>query len=189
MDGKVVFANANSSVIHTSTVIDPDNNLQEPKSITHTWSGTSCDGRDISAEIKAVFPAKCRDRIDVFEEMPKFLKEIVAAATGIRPYIYQVGNSSCPLRSADVMTECGRSHSCRERRRCGEERAWPTHLRSGFHVIDIAYHAMLLTVNIMFEWAKSVNMTVLVCMTAWRGCRPYLATDDTLRPHIAVVTS
>lgn len=101
MDGKVVFANANSSATHTSIVIDPDNNLQEPKSITYAWSGTSSDGREISAELKAVFPAKRRDRIDVFEEMPKFLKDIVAATTGVRPYIYQVGGSSCPC---DLLT-------------------------------------------------------------------------------------
>ncbi|QIW94580.1 hypothetical protein AMS68_000098 [Peltaster fructicola] len=89
INGKVVIANANSSTTHTSVALDPESNLQEPKSITHTWSGTSSDGKEISAEIKAVFPARRRDRIDVFDEVPKFLKGIVAAATGIRPYIYQ----------------------------------------------------------------------------------------------------
>lgn len=90
VDGKLLVANADSTATHVKSVEDPESKLPEPKAVTYTWSGKSDEGKTVTAEIKAEFPEQRLDRIDIMDEIPKFLKGIVTGATGARPYIYQV---------------------------------------------------------------------------------------------------
>jgi hypothetical protein len=89
IDGKILFAGAMPAVSHDETAPDSDNAWPEPKSVTWKWEGTTADGQAASAVLSGSIGPRT-DRVDVMGEMPKFVKNIVAGASGTKPYIYQV---------------------------------------------------------------------------------------------------
>ncbi|EMC91584.1 hypothetical protein BAUCODRAFT_298603 [Baudoinia panamericana UAMH 10762] len=73
---------------HTQVKGDPDNAWPEPGSVSFKWSGTSAEGKVVSASLDGDIHPRT-DRVDVMGELPKFVKQIVAGASGTKPYIYQ----------------------------------------------------------------------------------------------------
>nr|POE72317.1 survival factor 1 [Quercus suber] len=73
---------------HTQVRGDPDNDWPEPGAVLFTWEGQTKDGKSVKAELSGALPPRI-DRVDVMGELPKFVKQIVAGASGTKPYIYQ----------------------------------------------------------------------------------------------------
>lgn len=90
-DAGILFGGASPLVKaqHTQVKGDPDNDWPEPGAVAFVWEGTTQDGKPVKAELVGDLPARV-DRVDVMGEMPKFIKQIVAGASGTKPYIYQV---------------------------------------------------------------------------------------------------
>ncbi|GAB7332368.1 hypothetical protein MBLNU13_g04188t2 [Cladosporium sp. NU13] len=88
IDGKILIAGPMTPVSHDETAPDSDNSWPEPKAVTWKWEGTTADGQPASAVLSGSLGART-DRVDVMGEMPKFVKNIVAGASGTKPYIYQ----------------------------------------------------------------------------------------------------
>lgn len=88
-DGEIVFTGASpdTKVEHTEIKGDPENDWPAPSAIRVTWVGKTSDGKDAKAVLDS--PLEKVDRIDVMGELPKFVKQIVAGASGTKPYIYQ----------------------------------------------------------------------------------------------------
>ncbi|KAJ4300626.1 putative cell survival pathways protein [Collariella sp. IMI 366227] len=87
-DGEIIVGGCQSSATHLDTKSDGENGWPEPATIKYTWSGTTKDGKPVEAVIEGGLEEKL-DRIDVMAEVPGFVKSIVAAAAGTKPYIYQ----------------------------------------------------------------------------------------------------
>lgn len=73
---------------HTDVKGDPENDWPEPSSATFTWQGKTQDGKEATAVLAGSLGPRS-DRVDVMGEVPKFVKQIVAGASGAKPYIYQ----------------------------------------------------------------------------------------------------
>lgn len=92
IDGdKIVSAGSSNSALYLKTKTDPEVGWPEPDLVKYEWSGKTKDGKDITAILEGPMGDKM-DRIDIMAEVPGFVKTIVAAAAGTRPYVYQVGN-------------------------------------------------------------------------------------------------
>ncbi|RYP46948.1 hypothetical protein DL768_006931 [Monosporascus sp. mg162] len=87
-DGEIITAGSITSVQHTKTNKDSENDWPEPTEAKYTWTGTTKDGKPVEAVIEGPLEDKL-DRIDVMAEVPGFVKTIVASAVGTKPYIYQ----------------------------------------------------------------------------------------------------
>lgn len=87
-DGALLFAGATNTATHSTKAEDPDTKWPEPKTVVYSWTGTTADGKPVSATLEGPLGER-RDRVDVMVEVPEFVKTIVAAAAGTRPYIYQ----------------------------------------------------------------------------------------------------
>ncbi|RYP30366.1 hypothetical protein DL767_006274 [Monosporascus sp. MG133] len=87
-DGEIITAGSITSVQHTKTKKDSENDWPEPTEAKFTWTGTTKDGKPVEAVIEGPLEDKL-DRIDVMAEVPGFVKTIVASAVGTKPYIYQ----------------------------------------------------------------------------------------------------
>ncbi|KAG5999948.1 putative cell survival pathways protein [Claviceps maximensis] len=87
-DGEVITAGAGHEVIHTEVKKDADNEWPEPSSVKLEWKGTGKDSKPVSATIEGALGQRS-DRVDVMAEVPGFVKTLVAAAAGTKPYIYQ----------------------------------------------------------------------------------------------------
>ncbi len=90
-DGEIITAGASNSVTHTKAKEDSVSDWPEPEALKIEWNGKSKDGKDVYAVIEADLEDRL-DRIDVMAEVPAFVKTIVAAAAGTKPYIYQVSH-------------------------------------------------------------------------------------------------
>lgn len=86
-DEGIVVAGADK-VNHSSIKGDPDNDWPEPGAVEFGWAGEDEEGRMVTARM-ATELAERSDRVDVMGELPKFVKQIVAGASGTKPYIYQ----------------------------------------------------------------------------------------------------
>ena len=106
-DGVVVAGCANKAT-HTTVKEDADNGWPEPSGVRFVWNGKSDDGKPIEGVIEGQFGERV-DRVDIMDEVPGFVKQIVAGVAGTKPYIYQVrthhylrpthsNQSSTPLR-------------------------------------------------------------------------------------------
>lgn len=75
---------------HTEVKGDPENDWPEPSSATFTWKGKTPEegGKEVTAVLAGNLGPRT-DRVDVMGELPKFVKQIVAGASGAKPYIYQ----------------------------------------------------------------------------------------------------
>ncbi|KAL2015493.1 hypothetical protein VTK56DRAFT_5365 [Thermocarpiscus australiensis] len=87
-DGEIIMAGCNNEVTHLQTKSDSENDWPEPTTIRFSWTGTTKEGKPVEAVVEGDLEEKL-DRIDVMAEVPGFVKSIVAAAAGTKPYIYQ----------------------------------------------------------------------------------------------------
>lgn len=88
-DGEIIFAGPLGEVKHLETKGDNINDWPEPTKISFNWKGSTKDGKSVEAVVEGELEDRL-DRIDVMAEVPGFVKSIVAAAAGTKPYIYQV---------------------------------------------------------------------------------------------------
>lgn len=102
-DGQILFAGAMPPISHDETAPDSDNAWPEPKAATFKWEGSNG-----SAELSGSLGART-DRVDVMGEMPKFVKNIVAGASGTKPYIYQVSVHTVSPDATDILLTLDRS--------------------------------------------------------------------------------
>lgn len=91
-DGEILFANASPAVTHDEVARDSLTGWLEPKAVTYEWTGKTAKGVEASAQLKGDLGERV-DRVDVMGELPAFLKQIVAGASGATPYIYQVSKT------------------------------------------------------------------------------------------------
>ncbi|KAL9083590.1 MAG: hypothetical protein Q9165_008459 [Trypethelium subeluteriae] len=82
-DGKILYAGATNSAKHTAVKGDPDSGWPEPGAVCFEWKGSG-----IEAELTGSLGERL-DRIDVMGEVPRFVKQFVAGAVGMKPYIFQ----------------------------------------------------------------------------------------------------
>ncbi|KAI0152494.1 oxidative stress survival, Svf1-like protein [Hypoxylon sp. NC0597] len=114
-DDEIITAGCNCSATHLKTKQDSENDWPEPTEIRFTWSGSTKDGKAVEASLDCSLGDRI-DRIDVMAEVPGFVKNIVAAAAGTKPYIYQFYPHNIPtelkLKIGDQeITEQGRVFS------------------------------------------------------------------------------
>ena len=84
-DDKILYAGASNTAAHTEYEQDPEVNWPEPKAAAFKWN---VGAQGTQAELSPALPNRT-DRIDVMAEVPGFVKQLVGAAAGTRPYIYQ----------------------------------------------------------------------------------------------------
>ncbi|KAF2494154.1 oxidative stress survival, Svf1-like protein [Lophium mytilinum] len=87
-DGKILTAGNMGICTHTAVTQDSENDWPEPTAAKYHWEGKTAEGQAVVADIDGAL-GKRLDRVDVMAEVPGFVKNIVAAAAGTRPYIYQ----------------------------------------------------------------------------------------------------
>lgn len=95
-NGDIVVAGCSSHAEHVTTKGDSENDWKEPAKVKLTWSGVGKDQKPVEAVIEGDYEDRL-DRIDVMAEVPGFVKKIVGAAVGTKPYIYQYLPRKTPL--------------------------------------------------------------------------------------------
>lgn len=96
-DGEIICANASGVVTHTKIKGDSLNDWPEPESVKLEWVGKTKDGKDVEAVLEGPLDDRL-DRVDVMAHVPGFVKQIVAASAGTKPYIYQYSPSESSLK-------------------------------------------------------------------------------------------
>jgi hypothetical protein len=92
---EIIYAGASNTAVHTKVKQDTMNDWPEPEEVKCEWTGKTKDGKAVQAILEGPLDER-RDRVDVMAEVPGFVKTIVAAAAGTKPYIYQVCSASSP---------------------------------------------------------------------------------------------
>lgn len=87
---EIICAGSSNSGAHSKIKGDRENDWPEPEEIKFEWKGKTKDGKAVDAVLEGPLDTRL-DRVDVMAEVPGFVKNIVAAAAGTKPYIYQVG--------------------------------------------------------------------------------------------------
>lgn len=87
-DGEIITAGCDCKVTHLRVKQDDKNSWPEPEAVKYEWTGKTKDGKTVTASLEADLEERL-DRIDVMAEVPGFVKQIVGAAAGTKPYIYQ----------------------------------------------------------------------------------------------------
>lgn len=87
-DGEIVIGGVDNTATHTQVKKDSENDWPEPSDAKYTWAGKTKDGKAVEASVEGSLGERV-DRVDVMAEVPGFVKTIVAAAAGTKPYIYQ----------------------------------------------------------------------------------------------------
>ena len=87
-DGEIVTGGCTNTAAHTTVKQDSENDWPEPSEVRFVWNGTTKDGKPVEGVLSGPLPERV-DRVDVMAEVPGFVKSIVAAAAGTKPYIYQ----------------------------------------------------------------------------------------------------
>lgn len=90
VDGKILTAGTQNTATHTSIKGDSEVGWPEPESASFQWHGDDAEGNHVQADLSGQLGARI-DRVDILNEVPKFVKVIIAQAAGTRPYIYQYG--------------------------------------------------------------------------------------------------
>jgi hypothetical protein len=85
---EIIYAGCSNTATHTKVNEDAVNDWPEPQSVKYEWTGKTKDGKEVSAVLETELDRL--DRLDVMAEVPGFVKNIVAAAVGTKPYIYHV---------------------------------------------------------------------------------------------------
>lgn len=105
-DGEIISAGSSNTVTHTKVNSDPDNDWPTPEEVKLEWSGKTKDGKAVSAILEVPLGERM-DRIDIMAEVPGFVKSIVSAAAGTKPYVYQVGTLIAILiKITKSLTDC-----------------------------------------------------------------------------------
>lgn len=91
-DGEVITAGCANKSTHTSVKEDTENGWPEPSGVRFVWNGKTADDKIIEGVIEGNFGDRV-DRVDIMDEVPGFVKQIVAGVAGTKPYIYQVSYS------------------------------------------------------------------------------------------------
>ena len=91
-NGKILCAGGQEAVQHASTEHDDEVGWEEPTAINLSWkpAPSSSEAEQTSATLSGPITPRY-DRIDVLAQIPAFLKTVIAAAAGSKPYIYQYG--------------------------------------------------------------------------------------------------
>jgi hypothetical protein len=134
-DGEIVCAGTRCTADHVKSAQDGDNGWPEPTEVKYTWAGATKDGKAVEASIEAEV-GKRLDRIDVMNEVPGFVKQIIATAVGTRPYIYQVCAASRrgpPSADKHAVLPREAHHAEAEDRRRGDHRGGSAVLRGHLH--------------------------------------------------------
>ncbi|KAF4977447.1 hypothetical protein FZEAL_6011 [Fusarium zealandicum] len=87
-DGEIILGGAANTATHTQVKNDTENDWPEPSDVKFTWTGTDKSGKAVEASAEGSLGPRT-DRVDIMAEVPGFVKTIVAAAAGTKPYIYQ----------------------------------------------------------------------------------------------------
>ncbi|KAH7031086.1 oxidative stress survival, Svf1-like protein [Microdochium trichocladiopsis] len=87
-DGEIILGGASCSITHTKTLLDEETGWAEPAESKYVWTGTTKDGKPVEVVMEVVLE-KRQDRVDIMDEVPGFVKKIVAGAVGTKPYIFQ----------------------------------------------------------------------------------------------------
>jgi hypothetical protein len=87
-DGEIVYAGCTNTATYPAIKGDAECDWPEPESARYEWTGKTADGKALTAVLEGPLDTRL-DRIDIMAEVPGFVKNIVAAAAGTRPYIYQ----------------------------------------------------------------------------------------------------
>jgi len=111
-DGEIICAGSSNKAEYIKTKDDAENEWPEPLEVKFSWSGKTKDGKAVEALMEGPLDERL-DRIDVMAEVPGFVKAIVGAAAGTKPYIYQysphVNPISLKLKIGDEeITDSGR---------------------------------------------------------------------------------
>jgi hypothetical protein len=88
-DGEIITAGIMNTVKHTEIKGDAECDWPEPGAVRYEFNGKTKDGKEVTAVLETPLDEKL-DRIDIMAEVPGFVKTIIAAAAGTRPYVYQV---------------------------------------------------------------------------------------------------
>jgi len=88
-DGEIITAGIMNPVKHTEIKRDAECDWPEPGAVRYEFTGKTKDGKEVTAILETPLDEKL-DRIDIMAEVPGFVKTIIAAAAGTRPYVYQV---------------------------------------------------------------------------------------------------
>ena len=88
-DGDIICAGSSNSATHVEIRDDPENEWPEPAAVKFEWSGTTKDGKAVTAELAGSLGERL-DKVDVMAEVPGFVKAFVGSVAGTKPYIYQV---------------------------------------------------------------------------------------------------
>jgi len=86
-DGELIAGTIANTATHVAITDDPEAHWPEPTHVKYVWEGKNEKGEKVEAVIDKVWGNRM-DRVDVMEEVPGFIKKIVAGAAGTRPYIY-----------------------------------------------------------------------------------------------------
>jgi len=87
-DGEIICAGSANSASYLEIKDDPDNEWPEPAAVKFEWSGTTKDGKSVTAELAGSLGVRL-DKVDVMAEVPGFVKAIIGGVAGTKPYIYQ----------------------------------------------------------------------------------------------------
>lgn len=91
-DGKILCAGGQDAVTYTKTIHDEEVGWNPPESAKLLWKSNDAATPDeqVTATLSGSLGTRY-DRVDVLAQIPAFLKTIIAAAAGSKPYIYQYG--------------------------------------------------------------------------------------------------
>jgi len=84
-EDNIICAGSNNTAKTLEIKNDEENDWPVPGAIHITWSGEG-----VEASLEGSLGERL-DKVDVMAEVPKFVKQIVAASAGTKPYIYQYG--------------------------------------------------------------------------------------------------
>lgn len=88
-DEKIVLASTDGSSSFPATKFDPDTDWDEPTKLQYLWKGVDHDGKQVEARLECDTGPRI-DRVDIMQEVPAFVKKVIAGTAGTKPFIYQV---------------------------------------------------------------------------------------------------
>lgn len=85
-----------NKINYSKTIIDPESGYPVPEHFEYSWNGTDFNGSTFQATVSSTpvtggdNKSSCRmARIDLFDNLPGFIRSILQSVTTARPYIYQ----------------------------------------------------------------------------------------------------
>ncbi len=87
-----------NDISYTKTIVDPDSGYPVPEHFEYRWKGTDFSGSEFVATISSTPVSTAPEgaksssrmaRIDLFDNLPSFIRTVLQSVTTARPYIYQ----------------------------------------------------------------------------------------------------